>query len=126
VLRKIERFLFFKTFETDKKCRFLMNMIYGTIPLKGGEIMHFRHFIVKGLIAGTALFFQADAFAEKAELAQKPDPQNGKAVEEVKAMPNPEPPKRYGQAEANSQVRNENAAEQHPTPSNHSQQAEPQ
>lgn len=52
-----------------------MNIIfrtnYGIISLKGGEIMYFRGLIVKSLIAGTALFFPTDAFADKAEPAQR-------------------------------------------------------
>jgi hypothetical protein len=37
--------------------------------LKGGEIVHFRHFLISGLLVGAALFLPEDAFAEKNELS---------------------------------------------------------
>jgi hypothetical protein len=37
--------------------------------LKGGEIVHFRHFLISGLLVGAALFLPDEAFAEKNELS---------------------------------------------------------
>jgi hypothetical protein len=44
--------------------------------LKGGEIMHFRHFILMGVFLGAAVFLPNNAFAKKNGAASQPDPQN--------------------------------------------------
>lgn len=44
--------------------------------LKGGEIMHFRHFILMGVFLGAATFLPNNAFAEKNGAVGQPGPQN--------------------------------------------------
>lgn len=44
--------------------------------LKGGEIMHIRHFILMGLFLGAAAFLPNNAFAEKNRAADQTEPQN--------------------------------------------------
>jgi hypothetical protein len=44
--------------------------------LKGGEIMHFRHFILMGVFLGAAAFLPNNAFAEKNGAAGQPELQN--------------------------------------------------
>ncbi|EIJ80390.1 hypothetical protein PB1_08522 [Bacillus methanolicus PB1] len=89
--------------------------------------MHFRDLFVKGLIiAGTALFFPTGAFADKAELAQKPDSQSSKAVEVVKNSQSLESSKVNGRVQANSKLKTENEAVQNQASTNHSQQVKPE
>lgn len=71
--------------------------------MKGGEMMHIRHFIISGLMLGAAVFFPEHAFAEKNGLSGQPElkssivqsetpekAENAKALE--KTMPiTPEP-----------------------------------
>ena len=44
--------------------------------LKGGEIVHIRHFILMGVFLGAAAFLPNNVFAEKNEAAGQPVPQN--------------------------------------------------
>ena len=46
------------------------------ITLKGGEIMHIRHFIIMGIFLGAAAFLPNNVFAEKNGAAGQPEPQN--------------------------------------------------
>jgi hypothetical protein len=57
---------------------------------KGGEIVHFRQYFIAALLVGAAMFFPANAFAEKNELR----PQKGQAstsIPEHASIPEPAP-----------------------------------
>lgn len=60
-------------------------------PSEGGEIVRFRHFIITGLLASTALFFPVDAFAEKNQPSPRQDISEKAAIEvpqrEAKKIP---------------------------------------
>lgn len=72
------------------------------------------------------MFFPTDAFADKAEPAQKVDSQSGKAVEVVKTTQKLEPSKVNGRVQVNSKVITENEAEQNQASNNYSQQLKPE
>ena len=70
--------------------------------MKGGESMHFRQNVLKGILIGAALFFPTNAFAEKAdhtpklpiqsekETVQKQNQATGDQVKKSKALEKPE------------------------------------
>jgi hypothetical protein len=62
--------------KNDKKRRFCSNFVRERYDsLKGGEIVHFRQFLITALLVGAAMFFPDNAFAEKNEVR----PQKGQA-----------------------------------------------
>lgn len=53
----------------------MSNAVHGSddsLFLKGGEIMHIRHFILMGVFLGAAAFLPNNVFAEKNEAAGQP------------------------------------------------------
>lgn len=95
--------------------------------MKGGEIMHFRHFLISGLMVGAALFLPGNAFAEKNEHSGQQNSEkateqatvpehavNGKSQRKTVVVPEPASKNQSGVKQESSKIPPPQAASQKP------------
>jgi len=91
---------------TVKNCLIGSNAVHESDDeMKGGEMLHFRHFLIPALMVGAALFVPGNAFAEKNELNGQPNSQK-----EMVQANNPSEKTENAAPQANVLVKAENTA----------------